>query len=306
MSEKYIHENKNSFAVIKNSRSYGKFNTLEDAIFACEILMDNDWDLSCIDEVYLHDGSYIVVKVIDEKLNFLARYKKPPSQEQIQNLVKKYKRNPNNSRYGLNITRFFETFFIKKQIAGEKYIFGYYDNLEDAEFVRNHLLDHMWDINSFSQVMYDEETESYKIIEIIDDKIYVIDSYQSESEIDIQKSHEKFLAKISKHKFGLASHPYLDDLKDHIPELEESFNVKTHDEMWNFEDISDPLTDIVFNLTPWQKLVYDAVDASTVEDIEKTLKRYQSKNFREKIQKNLDELIELKLISKNGDVYVKV
>lgn len=305
MSEKYIRENKHSYVINKSGKNYGKFKTLDDAIFAREILTENNWDLTQVKEVYEKDGNYIITSTLDDKLHFIAKYKHKPSKTQIQKLMKKHMRNPNNSKYGLNITKIFETFIIKKQIAGEEYIFGYYDNLEDAEFVRNHLMDHMWNVGSFSKISYDEEYENYKITEIIDDKVYVIDKYANEDEINLEKSYEKFLAKISKHKYGLASHPYLDELKEQIPELEEKFNVRSCDEVWNFDNVTDPLNDIIFNLTPFQKLVYDSIDNSTVEDVEKSLQRFHSRNFTAKIQKNLDELMDLKLISKNNDRYTK-
>lgn len=133
----------------------------------------------------------------------------------------------------------------------------------------------------------------------------MLDTFTSIDEIDLDRVHEEFLTKISKHKLGLASHPHLDELTGEIPTLEERFNVKVHDGSWNLEDASDPMVDIIFTLTPWQKTVYDAVNDSTIEEIEKSLQRYRSKNFTRKIEKNLDELIELNLISKNQEVYIK-
>jgi|GEM_PF-1798174 hypothetical protein len=305
MSEKYIRENKNSCTIYKSSKNYGKFRNLDDAILARDILIENDWDIEMIPEIIKDDDDYIIAKVIEDKLHFLARYKTRPTEEQIQRHVKKFMRNPNNSKYGLNISRIFETFIIQKMIAGDDYIFGYYDNLEDAEFVRNFLMDHMWNVNELSQIEYDDEHDNYKIIEVIDDKAYVIDSYKTRDEINMTSSHEKFLNKISKHKLGLASHPYLDELTDSISELEERFNVKVSDDTWSLDNTQDPLNDIIFTLTPWQKTVYDAVNDSTIEEIEKSLSRYRSKNFTQKIEKNLNELIEMKLIRKNQDVYIK-
>lgn len=304
MSEKYIRENKTSFVVNKSSRGYGKFQSLDDAIFARDLLVENNWDLNLIDEIQKVDDTYIITAVIDEKLHIIAKFKKKPTDETVQRLIRKRVRNPNNSKYGLNITKIFDTFIIKKQIAGDDYVFGYYDELSDAEFVRNHLMDNMWDITSFSQIMHDEENKCYKIVEIIDGRVYVLATFSSSDEIDLDRVHEEFITKISKHKLGLASHPHLDELKDKIPELEDLFDVKVKDENWELENAGNPM-DVIFTLTPWQKIVYDAVDNSTLESLEKSLQRYRSKNFTEKIQKNLDELIELNLISKNQDVYIK-
>lgn len=305
MSEKYIRINKNSYTIFKNSRNYGKFQNLEDAVFLRDELIINDWDLSKIHEVYHINEYYLIVKVIDDKLHLLGKYLKKPSSKTIDKLYKKRLRNPNNSKYGLNISRYFDIFIIQKQIMADEYIFGYYDNLKDAEFVRNHLMDHNWDVNSFSKIMFDEDEGNYKIIEVIDDKVYVIDSYDSEGEIRLDKSYEKFLSKISKHKLGLANHPYLDELTERIGELEELFNVEVSDEYWTLKDSEDPL-DIIFKLTPFQKLVYDNIDDNTgIEDIEKSLQRFKSKNFKSKIEKNIQELIDLNLIFKNGDGYNK-
>ena len=181
-----------SFTVTKNSKVYGRFDSKEDADLARELLAKNDWDLSRIPETVKVEGDYIVIGVIDEKMHFLARYAKQPSSQAIERLVKKRIRNPNNSRYGLNISRIFETFIIKKRIAGEDHIFGYYDNLEDATFIRNFLLDNMWNVDAFSHVHFDDETDTYKIVEVIDDKAYVIGTVKSLYEVDLENPVKTF------------------------------------------------------------------------------------------------------------------
>ena len=65
------------------------------------------------------------------------------------------------------------------------------------------------------------------------------------------------------------------------------------------------MEDIIFTLTPFQKRVDDAVDNSTVENIEKALVRFRSGNFTQKIRKNLDELENQGLITKNQNHYIK-
>ena len=307
MSEKYIRENKNSCTIVKNSKTYAKTTALEDAVFIRDFLVDNDWDLSKTPQTLKKDDNYMVLTVHDDKIHILAKYKQKPDADTINRLIKRHKRNPNNSRYGLNISKVFETYVIKKQIAGDDYIFGYYDRLEDAEFVRNFLLDNNWNVSEFNQIEFDEDTDTYKVIKVIDDKVYVLDSFDS-SDIDLNKAYEEFLAKISKHKHGLAHYPHLDLLKNHISDLEEELGVKTRDENWNLENINDnALNDIVFNLTPFQQSVYDAIDGETTfEEIKRKLIRYKSKNFEDKVSKNINSLIEMKLIEKQGDVYIKI
>lgn len=297
MSEKYIRKNKTSYSIIKNSTNYGKYHTLEDAIIARNILTDENWQLNQINNLYHINDTYIVINVADEKLHIIAKYKKPPSEDKIQELIRKHSRNPNNSKYGLNITRIYDTYIIKKQIMGEEIIYGYYNNLKDAEFIRNHLMDNMWDTNSFSKVMHDEENDNYKITQKIDDKIYIIDTYTLKDEIDLEKSYLNFLDKIQKHAERLEIHLELDELTHKIPELEESFNVKPK---------NNNINEILFQLTPFQKAVYDNIDNNTFEDIEKRLNRFRTKNFQNKIHKNLDDLIQMNLITKNGDYYMKM
>lgn len=305
MMKKYIRQNKNSFSIVKANRTYAKLQDLDDALFLRDLLVENDWNLDSINETYEYDGQYLVLAVIGDRIHILAKSKARPSQSQISHLTKRKMRNPNNSRYGLNITRVFDTFIIKKRIAGDDYIFGYYDRLDDAEFARNHLMDNMWDVNSFSQIQYDDDNNNYRVTEVIDDKVYVLGSFESKNDIDLNQIHAEFLNRITKHKLGLAQCPYLDELTDKIPDLENRFNTKASDEMWDFKNTRDPLNDIIFGLTPFQKSVYDAVDNSTIEDIEKALVRFKSGNFKRKIQKNLDELEEKGLISKNQNHYIK-
>ena len=210
MKRKYIRQNKNSFSIVKANRTYVKLDDLDITLFLRDLLVENDWNLDSINETYEYDGQYIVLAVIDDRIHVLAKSKERLSQSQISQMTKRKMRNPNNSRYGLNITRIFDTFIIKKQIAGDDYIFGYYDTLEDAEFARNHLLDNMWDVNSFSQIQHDEENNRYWVTEVIDDKVYVLGSFESKNDINLDQIHAEFLNRITKHKLGLAEHPYLD------------------------------------------------------------------------------------------------
>ena len=311
MSEKYIRKNKNSFTVVKNSRVYGKYDSLDVAVFSRNLLVDSDWQLDDIpDEIFEVDGEYIVFKIIDDKLCCLGQFSEKPTSDAISKITRKKIRNPNNSKYGLNISRLFDNYIIKKQIAGDEYIFGVFDNLEDATFSRNFLLEHDWDVNAFGEIEFCDETDTYKIVEVFDDRIYILASYETlaEAEKNLENAKSEFLNKIFKHKNGLANYPHLDILTDRIDELENDFQLKTQDDFWNIGDVENPLEDIIFNLTPWQKIIYDnAGDEFTFQQLKVKLKRYESKNFDKKIQRYLDELQELNLIEKlDDDVYRKL
>ena len=311
MSEKYIRKNKNNFTVVKNSRTYGKYDSLDVAVFARDLLVSSDWQFDNIhDEIFEIDNGYLVFKVIDDKLFCLGQFSEKPTFDAISKLTRKKIINPNNSKYGLNISRLFDNYIIKKQIAGDEYIFGVFDNLEDATFSRNFLLEHDWDVNAFGEIEFCDETDTYKIVEVFDDRIYILASYETlaEAEKNLENAKSEFLNKIFKHKNGLANYPHLDILTDRIDELENDFQLKTQDDFWNIGDVENPLEDIIFNLTPWQKIIYDnAGDEFTFQQLKVKLKRYESKNFDKKIQRYLDELQELNLIEKlDDDVYRKV
>jgi len=308
MSEKYIRQNKKSCTIIKNSKTYAKTSNLNEAIFIRDFLVDINWDLREVPQVLLKDDEYLVLTVYEEKVFILARYKKKPTQDIIDGLVKRHYRNPNGSKYGLNISNVMGTYVITKQIAGDSYVFGLYDDLKDAEFVRNFLMDHNWNVNEFESIEHDEDADNYKVVLVFDDYVYVLDSFET-SEIDLDKTYEEFLVKVSKHKYGLANYPHLDGLKDRIGELEDELNVKAHDDVWKFgEEISenDALSDIIFTLTPFQKSVYDAIDdEASLDEIKQKLIRFRSGNFEEKIKRNLDELIEKDLIGKDEKYFKK-
>lgn len=308
MSEKYIRQNKNSCSIVKGSKTYAKIDNLDDAVFIRDFLVDIDWDFDNVPDTIVKDEDYLVLTVYEDKVYILARYRQKPDKDVIANLVKKHKRNPNNSKYGLNISRILDTFIITKQIAGEGHVFGMYDDLQDAEFVRNFLMDHQWNVNEFSEIEYNEESNDYKVILVIDDYVYVLDSFKT-PQIDLDKTYEEFLVKVKKHKYGLADYPHLDRLKNSIRQLEDDLNITATDDMWIFEEgleESDALSEIIFTLTPFQKSVYDAIDGRiTFDEIKQKLIRFKSGNFEEKINRNLNDLIDKDLVKKDGDYFQK-
>ena len=306
MSEKYIRKYKSSYGIIKNSYVFAKADTLEDAIFLRDLLESKNWNPDNFTlEMHLSHDRYIVVAKIDEKLHLLGKFEVPPNDDELEKLINKIRRNPNNSKYGLNISRVFEIFMVKKQIASEEHIFGFFDNLEDARFTRNFLLDNSWDVNAFGQIEFCDETDTYKIVLVHDDLVYVLGTFDDieEAKNNIENCRKDFLNKIYKHKNGLANHPHLDRLTDHIEELEDAFQLKTSDETWQIKgDVEDPLSDIIFSLTPWQKIIYDSTgDTFTFDEVKTSLIRFKSKNFDEKIRRHLDEMVRLGLIKKLDD-----
>lgn len=310
MSEKYIRKNGKYFQVFK-SGNFGKFLKLEDAIEAKNLLSEHNWNLEEFpDYTFERDNAFFTFTVIDDKVHLLGPFDEKPSQKTIEISKKRMLRNPNGTRYGLNITRIFTEYVINKQIAGERYIFGVFDNPEDAAFARNFLLDNSWNVNAFGQIEFDDETDTYKIVEVIDEKIYVLGTYESEMQAqnNIEDARNEFLSKIRKHKYGLSNHPHLDALTDRLEDLKLRFGIENIDDVWSFEKADgDVLNQVIFNLTPWQKLVYDRINGETTfEELKRRLAGYVAKNLDEKLAKNIEELINSGLVEDLGDgVYIR-
>ena len=302
MSEKNIQKVNSSFKIVKSvsfeQKIFGTYKSLEDAIFIRDILSSNDWSLDDIPEIHESDGYYYVVKVINEKVYLLAKYRQKPTKEQVDKLTEKKIRNPNNSKYGLNISKVLDIYVIRKTIAGDEYIFGYYDNLEDASFVRNFLMDNEWNVNAFKKVEKDDNGQ-YKCINVIDDKVCVLNTFETEKEAsdNYDDSYNQFVANIYKNKHGIGRFPHLDCFGDI------DFETSPKDENWNLKNLeSKTAKDLIFDLTPWQKIIYDnSGDEFSFDELKVSLKRYKSKNFDKKVQKHLDELIDLNMIEDLGN-----
>ena len=69
----------------------------------------------------------------------------------------------------------------------------------------------------------------------------------------------------------------------------------------------DALNQIIFTLTPLQQSIYDSIgESASFEDIKKALIRYKTKNFDEKLNRNLEDLIEKNLIVFDNNFYKKI
>ena len=310
MKEKYIRKGKKYYTIVKSGKIFGKYLSEDYAIFARDYLVSNDWDLNNISQfVVLINDFYSVVCVVDEKLCILGSFEESPTKYEIQEVINNYRRNPNNSRYGLNIVNEFGVYIIRKQIFNDVYTFGVYDNLPDATFVRNLLLDNDWSVDKIEGIMFDDVEGNYGIIKVIDDKACVLKRFDNiNSAFDgNHEAYNEFVIKIYKNKKRLASYPHLDCFRDIADELysEIEDDGSILNVISNYE--GNNLSEVLFNLTPWQKLIYDGInDEITFDKLLDNLKGYKSKNFEKKVDKYLNELIDLNLIKKENGVYKKV
>lgn len=191
--EQYIYEKKNRFTVSKsingNNKVFGNYNTLEDAIFVRNLLMEHDWNL---DEIYPSDNvlefndEFVVVTVFKGTLKFLGKFKTRSGAEgNAPRLIEEFERNPYGSKYGIFIYKRDEYFDIKKSFNYKDILFGIYKNLDDATFARDLLVKYDWNLDAISNdgpVFFSQIHDQYIVVEVINDKVAVIKHYDSESD----------------------------------------------------------------------------------------------------------------------------
>ena len=87
MSEKYISKVKDNYRIVKSigghSTLFGVFKSLEEAIFIRDILVDANWNLNGLEEVYKKEDYYFVVKVINERVHLLAKIGRASCKERV-------------------------------------------------------------------------------------------------------------------------------------------------------------------------------------------------------------------------------
>jgi len=239
-------------------------------------------------------------------------------------------------------------FMVSKLINGENEVFGCYNNFDDATFARDLLVKYDWnliDVLRGGPIFFSQLHDQYIVAPVIDEKVAIINHYDSKIDavLNVEEDIEMFIkyqtkgkqalyrgdSKVGRfifkksHKFWIRKRingellifgPY-DTKWDAIEARDElelnSWQLENHDEeslFYNELDDED-FEDIVFNLSMWQKIVYDTiVRIGTVrfslDEIlnHSYLKCYKSgKNFDEKVINHLNELIDWGLVESLGD-----
>ena len=244
-------------------------------------------------------------------------------------------------------------FGVIKLINGKNNVFGCYNNLDDATFARDLLVRYDWDLMGILKegpIFFSQLHNQYLVAPVIDDKVAIINHYDSkidavlnvsediEMYIKYQKMGKQSLyrgdSKVNRYilkryrKFWIRKKidgelrilgPY-DTKWDAIEARDElelrSWQLPNHDEESIFYDELDDedFKDIIFNLSMWQKIIYDTivrigkVRFSLDELLNHSyLKFYKSgENFDEKVITHLNELIDWGLVaSLGGNMYLR-
>lgn len=191
--EQYIYKKSNKFRVSKsikgNKKIFGSYGTLEEAIFARDLLVKNDWNLDEIipsDNVIKFNDEFMVVTEFKGALKFLSRFKTHnDAKENAAKLIMEFEKNPYGSKYGRNIYKREDYFDVKKSFNYNDILFGIYKNLDDATFARDLLLKYDWNLDDISNdcpVFFSKIHDQYIVVSIINDKVAIIKHYDSESD----------------------------------------------------------------------------------------------------------------------------
>ena len=357
----YIYEKNNRFRVIKSikgsTKNFGNYETLEEAIFARDLLIEHDWNLDEVipsDHVIKFNGEFWVVTRFRGKLKFLGKFNtRNDAKGNVANLIKEFQGNPYGRQYGTYIYKIGEYFDVKKSINNKELLFGSYANLDDATFARDLLVMYDWnlmDILKGGPIFFSKIHKQYLVVPVIDDKVVIINHYDSkidallnvgedlemyikyqtkgkqalyrgDSKVNryILKKHRKFWIrkKIDGELRILGPYDTKWDAIEARDELElRGWQLHNHDEESIFYDELDDedYEDIIFNLSMWQKIVYDTIVRIgkvrfSLDDLlnHSYLKRYKSgKNFDEKVITHLNELIDWGLVaSLGGNMYLR-
>ena len=208
--ELYIYEIRGHYQLSKTingkSKTFGYYETMDEAIFAKELLMKYDWDLdevAKLGNVLEFGDEFLVVTIYDNKLKFLDKFKTRSGAEgNADKIIKEFMGNPYRGKYGIYIYKRDSYFDIKKLVNGKDVLFGIYKNLDDATFARDLLMQYNWsfeDISDEGNVFYSQIHEKYIVTAIIKDKLVVVSRY--DSEVDALNNAEKDIEEHQKSRY---------------------------------------------------------------------------------------------------------
>lgn len=333
--------NYKSFSIFKSingiNTNFGSFRSLYDAKFVRNTLMDIDWNIDNLEDIYYNEFSdtYDVVGVYKNKIKILESF---DSIEDAQN----------------NLQDVLDRFEYKKMVFDEDYIqengnqfaihdsdskyFGSFKSFEDACTVRDFLVENNWDLTNFDyNSIYHINGYYWRFVkfksylrivgkyENFDDAFLNQNNISDYSLKDLTNPDNQYLEinrNIIKRKGKFEVTKRIDgqkisfgifDTRQEAIKARDEFESNgweiDYDENSIFNDsYQDSFQEIVFNLTLWQKLIYDAIDKMDCDifyfdDLinHNTLRPYKRGNFNSKVEKYLNELIDLNLVRKIGD-----
>lgn len=335
--------------------TFGYYKYLEDAEFVKSLLTENNWDMDYFidNNIFRKDDVFYLIKTIRGKIRvlglFSSRHEAHNNADSLISEAEEYYGRLSESEYGKYIYKKYNDFIVQKFHNRKSIIFGKFDNIDKATIVRDILMDNEWDItvinkennifkvnNKFHILFEYEGSISYlgeflsfdeansKKDNLISEKISSIKNINSK-----QNRHRRRNIWTTKDGFEVFKNSDGNMVSYGIyPTIEEAIEARDkfeangwvgdfdEDSLMNDLNTDNKLNEIIFKLTPWQKIVFDSIDSlgkeifelDDLKQFESNFKRFAPVNkIESKVLKNLDDLSNLNLIEKmDGGFYKRL
>lgn len=319
-----------------DDRVYGYYPSYDEAVFVRELLKENDWDIDYFidNNIFKKDDEYVVLVKLDDKVRLLSTYDKyEDAADHLDYVIEDFKVNKSRNRKAKYIYKVKNKYMIQKFHKGKMRVFGRFETFEDAVTIKKLLTKLNWDISKIN-----DEDNIFKIQDkfavILEDngQLHLLGIFPTYQEALKNKGNLLF-EKVS--YLNSSSNQYSKKNKN-IQKTSRGFNVSkringelvtfgtydTHDEAvaardkfiddnWKVPEKptqqADDLNSIIFNLTGWQKVVFDAIESLNKETFElDELRQFKSSFMRfappgkaeKKVIKNIEDLVNLNLLEK--------
>lgn len=318
---------------------YGSYPSYDEAIFIRNLLEKNNWDLDYFidNNIFKKDDEYVILFKFDDKIRLLSTYDKyEDAADQLDYVIEDFKINKSRSREAKYIYKVKNKYVIQKFYKGKMKVFGRFNTFEDAMIIKTLLTKLDWDISKVNDgtnifkvhgecAVILEDNDQLHLLgtfptfkeaqknknKLISDKVTFLNSFAnpySKKNRYIKKSNKGY--SVSKRIDGelivFGTYDTYDEAIAARDEFEAS-NWKTEEKPT--QEIDD-LNSIIFNLTRWQKVVFDVIenldqDTFTYDDLMKFRSSFirftTPSKVEEKVKSNIEDLINLNLLEKIDD-----
>ena len=321
------------------NRIYGTYSSYDEAIFVRNILKEHDWDIDYFinNNIFKKDGEYVIFVKLEDRIRLLSTYDKyEDAVDQLDYMIEDFKVNKSHSRKAKYIYKVKNKYIIQKFYKGKMRVFGRFSTFDEAVTIKKLLTKLNWDISKindkdnifkihgeYAVVLKDNEQlyllgifptyeEALKNGNaLISDKVTFLNSVAnpySKKNKHIQKSSRGF--SVSKRIDGDLINFGTYDTYDEAVAARDEFkadNWKTNEKP---TQESVDLNSIIFNLTRWQKVVFDVIenldkDTFNFDDLMKFRSSFTRfitpSKVEKKVKSNIEDLVNLNLLEKLDD-----
>lgn len=318
---------------------YGSYPSYDEAIFVRNLLEENDWNMDYFinNNIFKKDDEYIILVKLDNKVRLLSTYSVyDDAVNQLDYVIDDYMVNKSKRREAKYIYKVKNKYVIQKFYKGKMRVFGRFASFEDAVTIKRLLAKLNWDISNVNEgnnifkihgeyaVILEDNNQlhllgTFNTFEeamknknnLISDKVTFLNSLAnpySKKNKYIKKSNKGY--SVSKRIDGeLITFGTYNNYDEAVAERDkfEADNWKTNEKPT--KEVDD-LNSIIFNLTRWQKVVFDVIegldkDTFTFDDLmefKSSFMRFTTPSkVEKKVKTNIDDLVNLNLLEKIDD-----